>query len=82
MEFEIVKNPMSTVEIKMNKDEMIRADGGVFVFKNQSFSKGIFGTELFMLKPTGTGEQGQNDSRSLTLAQIGLIGLRFASNMK
>ena len=33
MEYEILKDPMSMFEIKMNKNETIRADGGAFVFK-------------------------------------------------
>ena len=32
MEYEIIKDPMSLLEIKMNKGDMIRADGGSFVF--------------------------------------------------
>lgn len=48
MEYQIIKDPMSMVEIKMDKDEMIRADGGAFVFKKGNMEiktqtrKGLF----------------------------------------
>ena len=37
MKFQITKDPMSMLEIDMNKGESIRADGGSFVFKIGNF---------------------------------------------
>ena len=72
MEYEIIKDPMSMLEIKMNKEETIRADGGSFVFKKgkveikthtrEGFLKNlkvtIFGQESFFINDFTATENG------------------------